>query len=125
MNDYFNSLQMTCQRKKQIDEFIDEINNDDLVQIKEYDGVPLNRYYFDKANKRVLFYMPIHRKYKLLKPSRMRRNDDKYKSIGLVSADNSKRMSKSWNKFIKTMIRMYCSIDDENGSRRNLRDRNE
>ena len=96
-----------CQRKKQIDEFIDEINNNDLVQIEEYDGMPLNRYYFDKLNKRVLFYMPIHQKFKLLKPSRMRKNDDKYQSIGLVSADNGKRITKSYNKFIKTIIQLY------------------
>ena len=92
--------------------FINDIDENNLIQIKEYEGLGLDRYYFDKTNKRILFYMPIHRKYKLLKPSQTTKTNVKYKSIGLVSKDNGMRKTKSYNKMIKTFIQMYCQESD-------------
>ena len=56
-------------RGKQATEFINDIYESNLIQIKEYQGIQLDRYYFDATNKQILFYMPINHKYKLLKPS--------------------------------------------------------
>ena len=49
-------------KTKQSTEFVNDINEDELIQIKEYEGLKLD-------DKRVLFYMPIHYKYKPLKPN--------------------------------------------------------
>ena len=95
-------------RGKQATEFVDDIDESNLIQIKEYEGMELDRYYFDMTNKRILFYMPIHRKYKLLKPSQTSKSNEKYKSVGLVSKDNGMRRTKSYNKLMKTLIQMYC-----------------
>ena len=100
-------------RGKQSTEFVNDIDKAKLIQIKEYEGLELDRYDFDKTNKRILFYMPIHRKYKLLKPSQTSKTNDKYKSVGLVSKDNEMRKTKSYNKLMKTLIRMYCQECDE------------
>ena len=64
-------------RSKQSTEFADDINEGELIQIKEYEGLELDRYDFDKTNKRILFYMPIHRKCKLLKPSQTTKTNNK------------------------------------------------
>ena len=45
-------------RGKQATEFVDDIDESNLIQIKEYEGMELDRYYFDMTNKRILFYMP-------------------------------------------------------------------
>ena len=95
-------------RGKQSTEFVNDIDEDELIQIKEYEGLELNRIYYDKTNKCILFYIPIHRKYKLLKPSQTSKTNDKYKSIGLVLKDNGMRKTKSYNKLMKTLIQMYC-----------------
>lgn len=51
-------------KAKQLNEFINDINEDVLAQIKKYEELKHVRYYYDKTNKQVLFYIPIHHKKK-------------------------------------------------------------
>ena len=50
---------MSNNRKKQVDEFVEVDNKDDLIKIEEFDGIPLSRYFYNTKTDEVLLYMPI------------------------------------------------------------------
>ena len=96
---------MTTQRKYQPKEIIEDINIDDLIQIEEYKDIKLNRYYYDKANERVLKYQPLKNRYQLVKPFVV--NTHMNTGIALQPAFSSKSKTYSYNKFMSFLKDKY------------------
>ena len=87
---------------KQINEYIDEIN-ENYVKIESYDNKKLkDRYYYDKENNLIYLETKHGDKYKLVKPS----SNGKIKMISLIT-DKGKIMTRSYNKVLKYLQNRY------------------
>ena len=99
---------MSNNRKKQVDEFVKVDNNDDLIKIEEFDGIPLSRYFYNTKTDEVLLYMPICGQYKLLKPTKsFSQKGSQSDIIFLIPSDNGKRVGKRFKKFIEHIHKVY------------------
>ena len=65
-------------KAKQLNEFINDINEDVLAQIKKYEELKRVRYYYDKTNKQGLFYIQIHHKQKRQLTKRKKNDEDSH-----------------------------------------------
>ena len=102
------SKQMTMDKTKyQKKEFIKDVDLNEIVKIDMYKDIELNRYYFDKANKRVLLYMPTRNVYKIVKPYIIKSSNAKYNGFGLIPANGGKTRAFSFNKFIQFVSDKY------------------
>lgn len=97
--------QNTYQKK----EFINDIDLNNLIKIEEYKDIKLDRYYFDKANKRILLYMPTRNAYKIVKPYIINSQKAKYNGFGLIPADRSKTRAFSFTKFFQFVSDKYSN----------------
>lgn len=98
---------MSNTRKKQVDEFINVENKDDLIKITSFDGISLSRYFYNPKTDEVLLYMPICEQYKKLKPTKLKSKGYDYEIISLIPSDNSKRIQKMFDKFINHIHKTY------------------
>ena len=80
---------------KKVSEYVYEID-DKCIPIKSLDGKPLNRYYYDKTNDRILLRSKNETKFKIVKPS----SNGNIDTISLSTADGSMK-TKSYEKVMK------------------------
>ena len=62
-------------QKEYVDDMV--VADLDLILIDEYKDIKLNRYYFDKINKRILLYMPLKNRYQIVKPFAIKTNKNR------------------------------------------------
>ena len=99
---------MNRQKEEYIDEsFEDVINKQHVIQIERYQDIPLDRYWFDITNKRVLLFMPTKKRFKILKGSPVNINNKQYNYFGLIDV-KGKSKTRSYDKFIKHLINCMC-----------------
>ena len=100
---------MTQTNKYQQKEFVDDkvVNDLDLIQIDEYKDIKLNRYYYDKVNKRVLLYMPLRNRYQIVKPFAIKTNKNRNRAFALIPAYCTKSKTLSFDKFMDYVVSKY------------------
>ena len=104
---------MNRQQEEYINEsFDDVIRNQHVIQIKQYQNIELDRYWFDITQKRVLLYMPTKKKFKVLKGSPVQVNNKRYSYFGLIDV-KGKTKTKSYDRFIKHLIDCLCDEDEK------------
>ena len=100
-------------QKEYVDDgFVDAL---DLIQIDEYKDIKLNRYYFDRVNKRILLYMPLKNRYQVVQPFAIKTNKNRNKAFTLIPAFSTKSKTLSYDKFIDYVLQKYdveSSTDD-------------
>ena len=96
-------------------EYVDDgvVNDLDLIQIDEYKDIKLNRYYLDKANKRILLYMPLKNRYQVVQPFTIKTNKNRNQGFTLIPAFSTKSKTLSYDKFIDYVLQKY---DNETSS---------
>ena len=92
-------------------EYVDDIVVDDLdlILIDEYKDIKLNRYYFDKINKRILLYMPLKNRYQIVKPFAIKTNKNRNQAFTLIPAFSTKSKTLSYDKFMDYVLQKYES----------------
>ena len=90
-------------------EYVDDINVDDLIQIDEYKGIKLNRYYYDKINKRILLYMPLKERYQLVQPFSIKTNKNRNRAFSMIPAKSTRSKTLSYDKFLEFVMDKYDS----------------
>ena len=99
----------TTPRRKQPDTIISISNPSSLIPITSFDSIPLSRYFFSPATNDILLYLPISNQYKLVKPTVLTIKSHTYNTIALIPSDNSKRIKKSFDKFLAYVLHTYKS----------------
>ena len=92
-------------------EYVDDIVVDDLdlILIDEYKDIKLNRYYFDKINKRILLYMPLKNRYQIVQPFAIKTNKNRNQAFTLIPAFSTKSKTLSYDKFMDYVLQKYES----------------
>ena len=97
---------MTCSKKQQ-KEFVDDVKVDELIQIDVYKDIKLNRYFYDKANHRVLLYLPLRNRYQIVKPFPIKTNKNRNQAFCLIPAYCTKTKTLSFDKFFNYVVNKY------------------
>ena len=85
--------------KKQQSEFVTELDNYSIINVGDYNGHDLSRYYFDSSSKTIYLRQSRGNKYKIIKPTK----NGNIQIVALV--DNSKKIiTRSYAKLIKDLL---------------------
>ena len=82
---------------KQQSEYVDEINNENIVQLQTYHNHAFDKYYFDKTVQRLYLHQPRSNRYKAIKPTLSGR----YLIVALIPTDQRQPITCGYNKLIK------------------------
>ena len=85
---------------KQQSEYVNEINNENIIRLQTYHNHAFDKYYFDRNNQKLYLHQPRNNRYKVIKPTRSGR----YLIVALIPSDQRQPITCGYNKLIRHLM---------------------
>ena len=82
---------------KQRSQYVDEIESDDIVQLRNYNNHTFTKYYFDRANQILYLHQENNNRYKVINPTL----NGEYPIVSLLPSDQRQSITCGYNKLIR------------------------
>ena len=82
---------------KQQSQYVNEINSEDIVQLREYNNHTFEKYYFDRTNQVLYLHQERSRRYKVVNPTA----NGQYLIVALQPSDQRQPITCGFNKLLR------------------------
>ena len=86
--------------EKQQSEYVNEINNENIIQLQTYNNHTFDKYFFDRSNRTLYLHQPRNNRYKVVNPTL----NGRYLIVALSPTDQRQPITCGYNKLIRHLM---------------------